>query len=207
MNNKMMIVAILINVLFLAYAFSGPQLPTRVVYLLNTSPTAGQTQIVSAGGVKATCGQKTVVPAGNAAGWSCSGATSTQIVADGYYAPTFFGCSAGFPKDPTDNCQPACGAIPECAGISGQACEEKVQWFAANADQYGCNAKLKVTDPTTGRAVIVRVIDKGPSCQVQSGRGKLDLSQAAYIAINAGSLAQVEKVDATIPLGPVAACN
>lgn len=205
MNSKMLMVAILINLIFLAYSFVGPQLPARVVYL--EKPPAAQSKI-AIGGVVNVCGEKSPIPAGNAANWSCQGDTATYPVSDGFYVPTNFGCSKGFPKDPNDNCQPACGAIPECAGITGQACEEKIQWFAANSDQYGCNAKVKATNPMTGKAVVVRVIDKGPACSVQqSGRGKFDLSEAAYVAIGAVNMVKIDKVDDATPLGPIAACT
>ena len=157
------------------------------------------------------CGQKSTPPA-NVQVISCSGERATEKTTDGYYMPTNFGCNTGFPKDPNDNCIPGCGVstIPECKGMSdseGQACENAVQWYSANQDQYGCNAKLMVTNPETGQAVVVRAIDSGPACWTQSGGAKFDLSQAAYANINAGNKVKVEPVEESVPLGPVNVCS
>lgn len=156
------------------------------------------------GGTSAACGQKSTPQ--TPPPLSCSGTNKTPV-ASGYYQPTNFGCNTGFPKDPNDNCLPACSGIPECSGVSGQACEEKVKWYSANADEYGCNAVLKVTNPTTGKAVIVRAIDKGPACSVQTAGARFDMSQAAYQSIGANGTVKVEKVDSKTPLGPVTSCT
>jgi hypothetical protein len=170
------------------------------------APTVKPTTTVSSN----LCGK---VTAGAQAGSlpSCSGLTATQPTSNGFYNVTNFGCNTGFPKDPSDNCIGACQdqGIPECAGgKTGAACEEAVQWFSANADQYGCNSKLKVTNPKTGKAVIVRVIDQGPGCSIQKSTADFDMSQAAYKEINGDDgVVQVEKVDSSTPLGPIPACT
>ncbi len=154
------------------------------------------------------CGEKSIPPPG-VPSFSCPGFTATQPSSDGYYIPTSFGCNTGFSKDPTDNCAPACptSQIPECNGKTGRECEEAIVWYSANSDQYGCGTKLKVTNPSTGKAVIVRAIDRGPSCSVQSNvRGKFDLSQAARREIG-GDLVKVERVDESTLLGPAPACS
>jgi hypothetical protein len=146
----------------------------------------------------ASCGNTSVPPAPPPL--SCTG-TSDEIH-DAYY-PTYFGCNTGFPDDPDDNCVPGCQNIPECTGVTGKACEETVKWYSANADQYGCNAVLKVTNPETGAAVIVRSIDQGPNCSVQTQGAKFDISQATNQALGNPQYVVVGEVDPSTPLGPV----
>jgi hypothetical protein len=152
------------------------------------------------------CGKKTTPPASTQT-VSCSGLTATQPTSNGYYESTNFGCNIGFPKDPVDNCIPACSGTPECAGLSGRQCEEKVIWYSANADQYGCNTKLKVTNPVNGKAVIVRALDRGPGCAIQRNRSVFDISQAAYKEIGVQKFVHVEKVPESTPLGPIPVCT
>ena len=201
-------ILVLFTIVIFAYTLVGGNLfkPTDPPPLPPT-PTADPNQAPGAPGVPgAACGRVSTPP-GSSPGFSCTGLTATQPMSDGYYIPTNFGCNTGFPKDPSDNCIPACSGIPECNGIpDGPACENAIQWYAANSDQYGCNSKLLVTNPTTGKAVVVRAVDRGPSCSVQGARGKFDLSQAAYANINAGSMVKIEKVAESVPLGPVGMC-
>ncbi|MBU2632842.1 transglycosylase SLT domain-containing protein, partial [Patescibacteria group bacterium] len=153
------------------------------------------------------CGNKSTPPTGTAPNFSCTGKWGTTPVVDGYYIPTWFGCSTKYGKDPSDNCLPGCTSIPECSGISGPDCERNLKWFAADAGRYGCNSKLKVTNPQTGSAVVVKVIDYGPSCSVEKGRGKMDVSRDAQEAIGNSSLVHVEKVSDATALGPIPACT
>ena len=92
--------------------------------------------------------------------------------------------------------------------MSGPACEENVIWYSANADQYGCNAHVKVTNPKTGKAVVVQALDRGPGCAIQKTNAFFDMSQKAYQEINADDgVVQVEKVADTTPLGPIPVCT
>jgi hypothetical protein len=226
-NNILM--ALLVGMVAIGFAFVGGVVPANIAYSTPIptptptmsapcNPTPAAPGAPGASGAPAgpqpnpqsptaTCGKKSTAPSGNAPGFSCTGKWGTTPTSDGYYVPTYFGCSKGFPKDPGDNCIAACGSIPECNGVTGRACEEKLQWFAADAGRYGCNTKLKVTNPATGKAVIVRAIDQGPSCSVEKGRGKMDISQAAYTEIGASSMVQVEKVAESTPLGPIPECK
>lgn len=161
------------------------------------------------------CGQKSTMPAGAAAvGDLCSSANkasnlnvSTKLNPSGYYQRTYFGCSDG-QTDPNDNCRPACPGITES--------EESIRWFAANADQFatpgqswttGCNKRIKVTNPTTGEAVVVRIIDRGPNCSTQGTNAKIDISFAASRVIGQSQFVQVEQVSDTTPLGPIKSCT
>lgn len=177
-------------------------------YHIEASSTGGG----DTGGTAAACGKKSALPNGNDPQFSCGGGpgnTANKPSSDGFYTSTHFGCNTGFPKDPNDNCQPGCpvSKIPECNGKNGQACEEAVQWYSANAGIYGCGAVLKVTNPTTGKAIIVRAIDYGPSCSVQSGRQKFDLSQKASQALGGDGIVKVEKVSDSTALGAAQACT
>lgn len=168
-----------------------------------TQPSATTAPVGSA----AICGKKT--PGAKPGSLpSCTGLTATEPTNNGFYSVTNFGCNTGFPKDSADNCIPSClDSAPQCQGLSGPACEEKVIWYSANADQYGCNAHVKVTNPTTGKAVILQALDRGPGCAIQRTTGDFDISQAAYKEIDADGVVQVEKVADTTPLGPVPVCT
>jgi hypothetical protein len=151
--------------------------------------------------------------------WSCRGlAGSTRNAAGDYYITTF-GCSVdssgGVRSDPADNCAPAClGHLAECRGLSGPACERKLGWFSADADRFGCGARLRLTNPNTGRVAVVIAIDRGPACRVEQSVSHwvLDLSATATQYLyghvqGAGdhAVVQVEAVDGTTPLGPFVA--
>lgn len=162
------------------------------------------------------CGQKSNPPLTQA--FACAGFTATEKSSDGYYYATRFACNSDLAKDSQNKCITACESqgIPECGdGKTGAACEEAVQWYSANADQYGCNTKLKITNPANGKAVIVRVIDRGPTCVDQkNGRGNFAISQATYteLGINGAfatksNIVQVEEVSSSTPLGPIPVCT
>jgi uncharacterized protein YraI len=109
--------------------------------------------------------------------WSCSGSYGTTKMADGSYDLTEFGCwvdSSGVAHgDPGDNCIPGCLAkaksIGLCAsGDSGRACEERVNWYVADAGRFGCGTRVKITNPSNGRSVVAAVLDYGPACWVEA---------------------------------------
>lgn len=151
--------------------------------------------------------------------WSCSGIASDKPIASGWYDNTVFGCGTGF-TDPNDNCQFSCNgasgydqALPECKGLSGPDCERKIKYFSADKDRYGCFAHLQVTNPKTGQSVIVIALDQGPACngaELQHNGPIIDLGIDAAKAIGVGGnyeLVHVQKVDSSVPLGPLTACK
>jgi hypothetical protein len=156
---------------------------------------------------------------GQTADWSCDGVYGTEKLADGDYYVTAFGCwkdANGNHSDPGDNCVPACLSQAQgeglCAGLSGPACERKVNWYAADAGRFGCMARLRVTNPKNGKAVVVVALDFGPSCSMEESvsHGVIDLSYPTnyYLfgeAKGADEEAEVHvvEVDASTPLGPV----
>ncbi len=115
------------------------------------------------------------------------------------------------------NCEPACqytgGAEWDalCGGFSGPACERAVNWYAADADRFGCATRLRVTNPNNGRTAVVAVIDRGPSCSVESrvDYWVLDLSVPAALYLygeepgpTERKNVQIEVVSFSTPLGP-----
>lgn len=148
--------------------------------------------------------------------------TSKTPSSNGFYRRTSFGCNNGFPKDPYDNCIPACPKLSSVekasstpptpsgtvslSGLDGPGYESAIEWYSANADEYGCNKKIKVTNPENGKAVIVIAIDRGPSCSVMSSGLKFDISQVGSRAIDSPDIVKVETVPDDTPLGPVTAC-
>lgn len=141
--------------------------------------------------------------------YACSGFTGTRIPPNGNYKTTAFGCVNGF-TDPNDNCMGACGNPPGlCNGPSGPDCERKLDWFAADADRYGCFSRLKITNPKTLKSAVVIVIDRGPACSQEQAFNApiIDLSYTAakYVGGSSGGnyeVAHVEKVSSSTPLGP-----
>lgn len=153
----------------------------------------------------------------------CEGSFSDVPSADGSYYATSFGCWADDDgkkhQDPGDNCVPGCLADAQgglCAGMTGPECERHVKWFAADAARFGCLARLRVTNPTSGRAVVVVALDNGPSCTVEKSvdHAVLDLSYpaTAYLfgeekGASDHAAVSVEVVDDSTPLGPAAAAT
>jgi hypothetical protein len=139
-----------------------------------------------------------------------SGLTGTKIPSNGIYKTTAFGCVNGW-KDPNDNCLAACGNPPGlCNGLSGPDCQRRLAWFSADTDRYGCFARLKATNPRTGKSAIVIAIDRGPHCtQEQIHNAPIfDMSYTAakYVGGATGGnyeTVHVERVPNTTPLGPV----
>jgi hypothetical protein len=142
-------------------------------------------------------------------------------VNDGNYYITSFGCyvdaSGNIQTDPADNCIPSClsqalaaGLCP--AGSSGPQCEEHVNWFTADGARFGCLARLKVTNPANGKAVIAVALDYGPGCPGESSVSHAVLDTSGRIddylfggpegASDKALVHVVQVADAT-PLGPI----
>lgn len=147
-----------------------------------------------------------------------SGATSKQIPANHVYASSWFGCyrktDGTIYKDPSDNCLFACGNKGLCsASLSGPQCEATLEWFAADADRYGCGGRIRVTNCVNGRSVILVTLDRGPNCKTVEqpyGAPALDMSHSAITYLFEGGTygisdkkrVLVEAVADTTPLGP-----
>jgi hypothetical protein len=151
--------------------------------------------------------------------WSCSGSYGTTKVDTGEYYATAFGCwtdgNGNVHQDSGDNCIPTCLSQAKssglCAGMTGPECEENTKWYAADGARFGCLARLKVTNPSNGKSVVVVALDYGPSCTLENkvSHGLVDLSSPtnAYLfGSDQGyldkALVQVDEVDAATPLGP-----
>lgn len=152
--------------------------------------------------------------------WSCTGSYGTTKVDTGEYYATAFGCwvdgNGTVHQDSGDNCIPSCLAQAKssglCAGMSGPECEENTQWYAADGARFGCLARLKVTNPANGKAVVVVALDYGPSCTLENkvSHGIVDLSSPTnqyLFGSDQGyldkALVQVDEVPAATPLGPM----
>ena len=151
---------------------------------------------------------------------SCNGpssSTSKTIPANGLYATSWFGCyrtaSGAIHDDPYDNCQFACGNRGLCpSGLSGPECQARLRWFAADADRYGCGARIRVTSCTTGKSAVLVTLDRGPNCTSIEKRHNapvLDMSHDAVMYLMGAEYGggdkkrvTVERVPDTTPLGP-----
>lgn len=147
------------------------------------------------------------------------GNTSTEIPSNDIYSTSWFGCyrktDGTIYKDPYDNCEFACGNKGLCAStLTGPECEAELQWFAADADRYGCGGRIRVTNCVNGKQVVLTTLDKGPNCKSVEkpiGAPVLDMSHPAMVYLFDGKTyggsdkkrVVVEKVAATTPLGPV----
>jgi len=162
-----------------------------------------------------------------ASGWVCTGTAGVSPSPTGEYYVTSFGCwtdEDGRPRgDSADNCIPWCesnahrfGTDDEydalCGGMSGPACERETQWYAADADRYGCMTRLKVTNRDNGKAAVVVVLDRGPSCVIERRvrHWVLDLSYPATDYLFGEPKAATERADVLVeivpmdtPLGPI----
>lgn len=152
-------------------------------------------------------------------GWSCTGLTSSKKPTDSRYYITSFGCwtdSKGNARgDGDDNCHPSCEAESRSICGNGKSwadCERSIRWYTADADRFGCGARLKVTNPKNGKSVIVAAIDRGPSCSIekQVQHAVLDLSYEASIYLHGEQKSAKEKaavvvetVSGSTKLGPV----
>jgi hypothetical protein len=73
---------------------------------------------------------------------------------------------------------PDCFEQAKAAGLcnpddSGPDCEKRVNWYTADVARFGCLARLRITDPSTGKSVIAVALDNGPSCSaVENNAGR-----------------------------------
>lgn len=148
-----------------------------------------------------------------------SGNTSTEIPKNRVYSTSWFGCyrkaDGTIYKDPSDNCLFACGSKGLCAaGLSGPECEATLEWFAADADRYGCGGRIRVTNCANKKQVVLATLDRGPNCKTVEkpiGAPVLDMSHSAMVYLFDGKTyggsdkkrVIVEAVGATATLGPV----
>ena len=109
---------------------------------------------------------------GTTAMFTCTGSYATTPVQNGDYYLTAFGCwvdaNGGVQTDPQDNCIPSCLAQAKAKGLclpgdTGPQCEERVDWYTADGARFGCLARLRVTNPKTGKSLIAVALDFGPS--------------------------------------------
>jgi hypothetical protein len=148
--------------------------------------------------------------------WSCGGLTGKTTNPDRVYFATSFGCwvddHGTAHGDAGDNCIPACTlASIGCAGMSGPQCERSINWYTADADRFGCGAKLHVTNPDNGKSAVLMAIDRGPNCRIEKkvNHWVLDISTRASMYFFGGQTAATERadllvevVDPSTPLGP-----
>ncbi len=152
-------------------------------------------------------------------GWSCDGlAGKTQPPGGSYYGTTF-GCwsdaNGKVHYDSGDNCVPACTNKPGWAALcgkrSGPQCLAYINWYAADADRFGCFARLLVQNPKNGRRAVVAVVDRGPNCYVEkkAKHAVIDMSHPASEYLLGGPRGWsdaanviVTPVDPSTPLGP-----
>ncbi len=148
-----------------------------------------------------------------------SGNTTSEVPPNGVFSTSWFGCykksDGTIYKDPSDNCEFACGNKGLCAsGLSGPECEAQLRWFAADADRYGCGTRIQVTNCVNGKSVVLTTLDKGPNCKSVEQKYKapvLDMSHDAMVYLfdgktyGGGDLKRVvvETVSVTAKLGPV----
>jgi hypothetical protein len=146
-----------------------------------------------------------------------SGQTSKQIPDNGVFSTSWFGCyrkaDGTIYKDPSDNCEFACGDKGLCGGNQGPSCEADLKWFAADADRFGCGAHIRVTNCVNNLSVVLATLDRGPNCgsvEQPDGAPVLDMSHDAMVYLFEGKTyggddhkrVVIEKVDPSVPLGP-----
>jgi hypothetical protein len=153
--------------------------------------------------------------------FDCSGSYGTTRATDGDYYLTSFGCWVDpqnqIHTDPGDNCIPTCLDQARAAGLclagdDGPTCEERVDWYTADGARFGCLARVRVTNPATGKSVIAVALDFGPACSVEQSVNEevLDASGRVDLELFGGdegasdhALVHVIEVDSSTPLGPV----
>lgn len=151
--------------------------------------------------------------------WSCTGLTGKTQSPAGAYDLTSFGCwhdAKGNHGDPGDNCLPACTGAPGysevCGNKSGPDCERATNYYVADADRFGCFARLRITNPKNGKSVVAVVLDRGPNCTVEKKvkTWVLDASTPVALHLFGEPMGVVDEakvvvvpVDASTPLGPV----
>jgi hypothetical protein len=151
--------------------------------------------------------------------FSCTGDYGTIPVNDGNYYISEFGCyvaDGGVQTDPDDNCIPACLQQAQQAGLcdpngTGPDCEEAINWYTADGARFGCLARLRVTNPSTGQSVIALALDYGPGCGGENDvdHAVLDSSGPVNDYLFGGPsgasermVVHVVQVDDSYPLGP-----
>jgi len=157
---------------------------------------------------------------GTTSSWSCTGTVGTEKSTDGDYYLTGFGCwtdaSGTIHTDPGDDCIPGCLAKAHAAGLcdpsmDGPACEEHVNWYTADSARFGCLARVRITEPKSGKSVIAVVLDSGPACWVEAkvSHAILDASDRVDVYLFGGGMGYADKalvhvveVDPATPLGP-----
>lgn len=201
----------------------------NTLYVCNGPGPATVKEVCSEGCVVAPAGEddycKPAIAAGCAdaptleAPSSCPGSTTSELSSSGFYATSWFGCylkgDGTIYKDPYDNCEFACGNKGLCdSSLSGPECEAELKWFAADADRFGCGARIRVTNCENGRSIILATLDRGPNCgsvEQPCGAATLDMSHPAMEYLFEGNgyygacdhqAVFVEEVDAATPLGP-----
>ncbi len=152
-------------------------------------------------------------------GWTCVGLIGKALPPSNHYYTTTFGCwSDGNGKihyDSGDNCVPACTYKPGwtelCGKRNGPACLSYVNWYSADADRFGCFARILVENPKNGRRAVLAVVDRGPNCYVEKkvAHAVLDMSHPASEYLFGGPTGWSDKADAIVtpvpastPLGP-----
>ncbi len=156
-----------------------------------------------------------------ATNFSCTGSYGTTPVNDGNYYITEFGCyvdaSGNVQTDPDDNCIPSCLSKAIAAGLcpsgsTGPACEESINWYTADGARFGCLARLRVTNPANGKAVIALALDYGPGCSGENSVSHAVLDASGRIddylfggpeGASDRALVHVVQVDDSTPLGPL----
>jgi hypothetical protein len=157
----------------------------------------------------------------SATNFSCTGSYGKIAVDDGNYYITSFGCyvdaSGNVQTDPGDNCIPSCLTQAQAAGLcaagsTGPACEESVNWYTADGARFGCLARLRITNPANGKAVVAVALDFGPACSVENSVSHAVLDTSGRIddylfggaqGASDRSLVHVVQVDDSTPLGPI----
>lgn len=156
--------------------------------------------------------------------WACGGLTGSSTNASQGYFTTSFGCwvdsGGGNHGDAGDNCIPACSlSSVGCSGLSGPSCERHHNWYAADADRFGCGSKIQVTNPDNGKSAVLIVIDRGPNCSIENlvDYWVLDMSYPASNFLFGGPTSatehadvQIVVVDPSTPVGPttaIASCD
>ncbi|GAC1351656.1 MAG: hypothetical protein NVSMB1_06760 [Polyangiales bacterium] len=155
------------------------------------------------------------------ADWTCPGKLGATKLQSGDYFITSFGGwidqSGVAHGDTADNCIPTCIDEAKAAGIckpgdSGKACEQRVGWYAADGQRFGCLAHVRVTNPANGKSVVLLALDHGPDCSYENkvSHGIFDTSGLAtrfLFGVDKGAEdrapVHVVEVDKSTPLGPV----
>ena len=194
--------------------------PTNGFYQVSHEGTVGfmygayLNKVASSGGGGSSGGGST------SSAWSCTGSYGTTQPSDGKYDLTAFGCwtdaSGAKHGDSGDNCIPGCLAKAKSDGLcasgdTGKACEERVSWYVADAGRFGCLQRVKIVNPSNGRAVVAVALDYGPACWVEAKVSKPGLDASGRVnrylfgadqGITDKANVVVTLVSSSMPLGP-----